>query len=332
VRDWITINEPTQLVYGYIKPWWEAEYRTPPGLPPGTTFEEQVEAVGALMRNLFLAHTAARAAIKRQNPAARVGANPALLGLPAWLQRIVDWNATRVQSHADLLATGRRLAVRPRPVRGEVDVVVAALTPTRSRARAVAFSTPYAVAARAFLVREDSTTHAVTDLAGQRLGVVAGSTAVLDAPRLVPGARTRVVDSYAAAVDALDRGQVAAVAGDDIILRRIAEPRPGAYRLLVVGPPDQPYAVGVAHGDPALLAAVNVAVERFRAKRAAVGAPPSPATVAHPANRLVEAAARRIQATPAPLAGAPRGACCGGSRIAGISARQSGPTCPAWAG
>ena len=26
VRYWITINEPTQLIYGYVKPWWERDY------------------------------------------------------------------------------------------------------------------------------------------------------------------------------------------------------------------------------------------------------------------------------------------------------------------
>ena len=48
-----------------------------------------------------LAHTAGRAVIKRANPAALVGANPLLLGLPAWLQRLVDRNATRLRSPDD---------------------------------------------------------------------------------------------------------------------------------------------------------------------------------------------------------------------------------------
>ncbi len=305
VRDWITINEPTQLVYGYIKPWWEPEYRTPPGLPPGATFEEQVEAVGALMRNLFLAHTAARAAIKRVNPAARVGSNPSLLGLPTWLQRLVDWNATRVQSHADLLATGRRFAVRPRPVRGDVDVVVAALTATRSRARAVAFSTPYDVATRALLVPEDSPALVPADLTGQRVAVVAGSTAVQGAPILVPKAKVSIFASYAAAVDALDARQVAAVVAEDRILEGIVEQRSGTYRLIVAGEADQPYAVGVSHGDAALLAAVNVAVERFRENGKLAARPARPSLADPTTNRLAAMAARRAQAAPLPL---PRGA------------------------
>ena len=44
------------------------------------------DAVGTLIRNLFLAHTAARAAIKHHFPDAQVGSNPLPLGLPPWLQ------------------------------------------------------------------------------------------------------------------------------------------------------------------------------------------------------------------------------------------------------
>src|SRR5947209_7745917 len=32
VHYWITINEPSQLIYGYIKPWWQRDYFMPPGL------------------------------------------------------------------------------------------------------------------------------------------------------------------------------------------------------------------------------------------------------------------------------------------------------------
>jgi beta-glucosidase/6-phospho-beta-glucosidase/beta-galactosidase len=68
VRYWMTFNEPTQLTYGYVKPWWERDYFVPPGLPQGSSQEAQMLAVGALMRNLFVAHTWARREIKAVNP------------------------------------------------------------------------------------------------------------------------------------------------------------------------------------------------------------------------------------------------------------------------
>ena len=37
VPYWITFNEPNLLMGGYFKPWWDADYAAPPGLPDGTT-------------------------------------------------------------------------------------------------------------------------------------------------------------------------------------------------------------------------------------------------------------------------------------------------------
>src|SRR5260370_39130331 len=111
VRYWLTFNEPTQLIYGYIKPWWQQYYYAPPGLPGHATFTNELEAVGKLMRNLFLAHTAARKIIKEGNPDAQGGVNPMLLGLPAWLQSFIDWNVTRLRSWDDWLQ--KRPALQP---------------------------------------------------------------------------------------------------------------------------------------------------------------------------------------------------------------------------
>src|SRR2546422_1038924 len=107
VRYWITFNEPTQLIYGYIKPWWEQYYFMPPGLPENVTFEDQLEEVATLMRNLFQAHSAARQVIKHNYADALVGVNPMILGLPGWLQWLMDWNITRLHSREDWVRRGR---------------------------------------------------------------------------------------------------------------------------------------------------------------------------------------------------------------------------------
>jgi len=112
---WLTFNEPSQLIYGYIKPGWEQNYFVPPGLPEGSTFDDQVAALGKLIRNLFVAHTQARQIIKAAHPDALVGANPLLLGLPVWLQRLINWNASRVQREADLNKNVRRYVARQLP-------------------------------------------------------------------------------------------------------------------------------------------------------------------------------------------------------------------------
>jgi len=64
---WITFNEPTQLVYGFIKPWWQSHYYMPPGLPVGTGPTGEAQAIGKLLPNLFLAHARARTKPLRQS-------------------------------------------------------------------------------------------------------------------------------------------------------------------------------------------------------------------------------------------------------------------------
>ena len=96
VRSYVTINEPSQLPFGFLKPWWFATYPMPPGMPANATEHDQLDAVRRLIPNLFRAHTQARAAIRAVNPDARVGTNPLLLGLPYWLQRFIDLRAERV--------------------------------------------------------------------------------------------------------------------------------------------------------------------------------------------------------------------------------------------
>jgi len=264
VRYWITFNEPTQLIYGYIKPWWERDYFMPPGLPGNATLSDQMEAVGKLMRNLFLAHTAARKVIKRGNAAALVGVNPMLLGLPIWLQRLVDYNVTRLRTPEDWRRQGKRFADRALLEHGRVDVVVATLTMTGERDRQVDFSEVYYVASQTLLVPVASPVKAVQDVAGKMLAVVKSSTSEQAIPTLLPAASARVVRTYAAALRELDNGHVAAILADDTILLGLMQQNPDRYRLLDEQLTVEPYAAAVAKGNPALLEAVDNAVRNFK--------------------------------------------------------------------
>ena len=114
VHWWITLNEPSEMVFGYLKPWWQHQYRMPPGLPITAGSHDQMESCARLIRNLFRAHRDARRVIKREHEDAMVGANPLLLGLPAWLQRLVDWRAARISSIEEMVGHGKRIARRTR--------------------------------------------------------------------------------------------------------------------------------------------------------------------------------------------------------------------------
>jgi beta-glucosidase/6-phospho-beta-glucosidase/beta-galactosidase/ABC-type amino acid transport substrate-binding protein len=310
VKDWITINEPTQLIYGYIKPWWEADYRVPPGLPEGATLDEQVDAVGRLIRNLFLAHIAAREAIHAVIPDARVGTNPVLLGFPPWLQRFLNWSATRLQSPGDLARHVRRLVVRPLPQRGTVDVVAATFSKTPQRAGRVAFSTDYYVAGQRLCVLAASSVNTASDLVGRTVVVVIHSTAEQGASVLLPGVRTESVGDYRAALNALDEGRTDALLADDAILSGLLNQHPGRYRLVGDRLTNERYAVGVPHGDPQLLQIVDLAVRRFRESGAipAAEALAAPRSLADPVtNPLARAAASRLSTPATPLPRAPTG-------------------------
>ena len=141
--DWyVTLNEPNQLLYGYIKLWCMRNYAMPPGLGNASP-SEQMEAILALIPNLFLAHARARAAIHSSRPHALVGANPLVLGLPRWLQRLVDRSATHLKSPDDLRAQARHISQPLVLDCGRVDVSIGQIEITQDRLEHVLFSDPY---------------------------------------------------------------------------------------------------------------------------------------------------------------------------------------------
>ncbi|TAM76262.1 glycosyl hydrolase family protein [bacterium] len=143
---YVTINEPNQLVYGFIKGFWMRAYAVPPGLEPYATSEQQMDAVLQLIPNLFRAHALARRAILELRPEAKVGANPLVLGLPRWLQRLADRNATHLPSPDHARRQAANLSQRAFLDSGKVDVSIAQIAVTDARTERVLFSEPYAVA------------------------------------------------------------------------------------------------------------------------------------------------------------------------------------------
>ena len=263
VRYWITFNEPSQLIYGYIKPWWEQYYFAPPGLPENATLADELEATGLLMRNLFLAHTAARKIIKQANPEALVGVNPMLLGLPGWLQGIIDWNVTRLRTWNDWLRRGQGFGSRKARERGRVDVMLAALTATRDRSEQVDFSDSYFIANQALLVAAESQAQSPQALEGQHVAVLQFSTSQKMLHRLLPKSSALVVKSLTEALQALDSGRAAGLLGDDVILYGLMKKNPGGYRQLATFSTEEHYGAVVAKGHKGLLEAVNRAIHKF---------------------------------------------------------------------
>jgi beta-glucosidase/6-phospho-beta-glucosidase/beta-galactosidase len=143
IDHYVTINEPNQLVYGYIKGFWMRAYPMPPGLEPFATSEEQMDAVLKLIPNLFRSHARMREEILKRRPQAKCGSNPLILGLPRWLQRLIDRNATHLKSPEAARRRAGLFSQRAILDRGEVDISLAQIAMTAPRAEHVLFSEPY---------------------------------------------------------------------------------------------------------------------------------------------------------------------------------------------
>ena len=264
VDYWMTFNEPSQLIYGYVKPWWESEYFVPPGLPRGATLAEQMEAVGQLMHNLFLAHTKARTEIKKLYPEAKVGANPMLLGLPRWLQWFIDRKVTNLHRWEDFIAQGKNYVERSLLEEGQVDVVLANLTVNNSRKDQLAFSEAYYLAGQTVMVKANSAIQQLADLSQQKVAVVKSSTAESRVRELLPQANPLIVTDYKEALDLLELEKAQAILADDIIFQETLEKYPDNYRLICEKLTEEPYAAAVAKGNRELLNAVDIAIKRFK--------------------------------------------------------------------
>lgn len=105
---------------------------------------------------------------------------------------------------------------------GEVDIVLATLTITPQRQEIVSFSNPYDVAGQAVLVRKNSSIKSLSDLAGQNVGVIFGTTAEKNMMNLLPTANLRGFKNYNDAYKALKAGQINAITSDDTILSGLA--------------------------------------------------------------------------------------------------------------
>ncbi|MBW4513828.1 MAG: transporter substrate-binding domain-containing protein [Timaviella obliquedivisa GSE-PSE-MK23-08B] len=110
----------------------------------------------------------------------------------------------------------------------EVDLVIARVTATPSRARLVDFSTPYYLDGTTFIARSALT---LKDLQQQSIAVLNGSETIAVVRSRFPQARLVGVDSYEAAQELLEANQVSAFAADATVLTGWVQEFPQYYLL-----------------------------------------------------------------------------------------------------
>jgi beta-glucosidase/6-phospho-beta-glucosidase/beta-galactosidase/ABC-type amino acid transport substrate-binding protein len=265
VKYWITINEPTALVYGYLKSSSQGAQRMPPGVPPGTSLDAQLQMVEQLMTNLFRANRAAREAIQAVDKHALVSANPLIFGLPGWLQRWLDLRAKWLR--VEPLKKFRREAVpRLRFGRGDVDCVIAQLTATATRGTSIDFSTPYEIGSLRMLVMPHAAIDRFED--AKAVAVLKGSSAEEAVAGLAPDALVVPVASYGDGLAKCRAGYVDGVLIDSSLASEYLGA--GAWRMIDDSHP-QRYVVGMSKEAGDLREVVNRVVSGSKA--AAVSGP-----------------------------------------------------------
>lgn len=258
---WITFNEPSQLTFGYIKPWWQNRYYMPPGLPRGAPVDAEAEAVGKLVPNLFLAHAKAREKIKLQHPDARVGTNPLVTGFPIWLQKLMDWGAChRGLGEALFKFTTKGPLISER---GDIDLLIGGVTMDEN----LRFETsdPYLRTGKAVIVKRDFQGRNIQSLAGKKVGVLAIGNQARAWPRDLPASAKKLLfKNYDEARRSLESGAIDALHGDALFLLPHELENRKRFRFLKTCLSEEHYVVLAPHGHTHLLEHVDRAIRDFQ--------------------------------------------------------------------
>jgi polar amino acid transport system substrate-binding protein len=150
----------------------------------------------------------------------------------------------------------------PKLLSGDVDILVASMTITRARERVVDFSYPYFETYQALLVRADSTVKDYMDLAGKKVGVAKGSTAMATLKVAQPDAVVVPFDEYDDVFKALEAGHVDAMATDYILLAGLMQGQGEKYKI--VGKAGwEPYGIAMRQDDSKLRGRINEALQEL---------------------------------------------------------------------
>ena len=258
---YVTLNEPNQLVYGWIKGFWMRSYAMPPGQPPYATSDEQMDDVLKLIPNLFRAHSKSRQVILELRPLAQVGTNPLVLGLPQWLQRWIDRNATHLQSPERAKQQATRLSQSRVFEGGKVDISIAQITITKEREGEALFSEPYYTAHISALYKTSFARPNDAQIWEGNVGVVAEMLPATLTEGYFPAAKIRYYRTVNDAVAALGSNEVDLVFDDDVALRQYAT---GDLTLVKLPGNEQHFAVAMAFGSRTLLNVVDHGLREYR--------------------------------------------------------------------
>ena len=128
---------------------------------------------------------------------------------------------------------------------GQLDIMLADLTMSDERKRNVAFTTPIYVDANEIVVRSDSMTHTVSDLAAKRVGVAVGSAQADFAANSLTDAKVVSLQTNGAAIDQLLAKNLDGCVLSSVQAATILAQHPGQLKVAVSVESSVPEAIAV---------------------------------------------------------------------------------------
>jgi len=150
--------------------------------------------------------------------------------------------------------------------RGDVKLIAATYSINDERKKKVDFAGPYLLAHQDLLVKKDSKISEATDLNGEKLCSVTGSTSAQNVhDDFAPKAQLKQYGGYSECIAGLQSGAVDAVTTDDSILAGFAaqDKYKGQFKLAGLKLSNENYGIGVKKGNTALKDQVNAALKQY---------------------------------------------------------------------
>ena len=135
---------------------------------------------------------------------------------------------------------------------GQADMVIAAMSNTKSRRYLIDFSIPYYIAGQTAVVRNESNIHTFSDLKDKTTIVVLGSTSEQNIRRIMPIAKIVGYSDYKTAFQALKEGKGDCLSTDDTIISGFIAKNEG-YRILKNRISTEHYSIGIQQTEDGIL-------------------------------------------------------------------------------
>lgn len=151
----------------------------------------------------------------------------------------------------------------PELLEGRVDILAAVLGYSSARAEQIAFTHQYYVAKQTIAVKVGGPFKVRDDLNGKRVSTIKGSSNIALMGRVMPSVHLVSYDDSPSAFLAMAQGKVDGFVATEPVMRRFAAKLGNSLKVDALSPPvaREYWGLGVKKGEPALLDAINNALD-----------------------------------------------------------------------